>query len=294
MASWVLSIDAAHPPHWDYAQEAGFWDLRTKRSIEAGDLVYFWQSGKSFAGRVRATTDVYDIQPGMTPGPWDDWPGPYHSRFDFEVLDPEPVAEPKWGEVQAQVSVKQGPNWAPRYTSADDEAVVASYFSPNVSGSSLEDQMKGLLEDAGIDIPETDLEGMTDDQRTLAKKLVKLREGQQKFRADLIKAYGACAVTGTSVPRALDAAHISDYLGKQTQVVSNGILLRSDLHRLFDSKQVTVTAEDGYVFLVSPDLADSPYAALDGQAIQVPPIESQKPSRDLLRKHNAKCWWLPK
>ncbi len=293
MASWVLSIDAAHPQHWDYAQQAGFWDLRTKRGVEMGDLVYFWQSGKSFAGRVRATTDAYDLGPGMTPGPWDDWPGPYKARFEFEVLDSRPVGEPKWGEVLAQVSVKQGPNWAPRYTSAEDEAVVAAYFgSPVPSESPMEGRVKDMLTDAGVDPAEIDLRGLTEDQRELVEKFVHLRKGQQDFRKKLLKAYdGTCAVSGTSVERTLDAAHISDYKGLQTQLVPNGLLLRTDLHRLFDDKQITVAADD-YRLRVHPGLLDTPYGEFEGQPINLPSAPGDRPNRDLLAAHNKKFPWL--
>ena len=86
--SWVLSIDETHPQHWDYAIGTGFWDLRTSRKIQAGDLVYFWQTKGSFVGRVRATSDVYPIDASTAqPGPWDDWPGTYEARFDFALLD---------------------------------------------------------------------------------------------------------------------------------------------------------------------------------------------------------------
>lgn len=293
MASWVLSIDAAHPHHWDYAQQAGFWDLRTKRNIEAGDLVYFWQSGKSFAGRVRATTDVYDLQPGMAPGPWDDWPGPYRARFEFEVVDPTAVGEPRWGEVQAQVSVKQGPNWAPRYNSVEDEAVVASYFtSPVPSDSPMVGRVKDMLTDAGVDPAEIDLRALTEDQRDLVEKFVHLRKGQQDFRKKLLKAYaGTCAVSGTSVEQTLDAAHISDYKGLQTQLVPNGLLLRTDLHRLFDDKKITVTADD-YRLRVHPGLLDTTYGEFERQPITVPRASGDQPNRDLLAAHNRECKWL--
>lgn len=299
MASWVLSIDAAHPQHWDYAQQAGFWDLRTKRNIEAGDLVYFWQSGKSFAGRVRATTDVYDLQPGMTPGPWDDWPGPYRARFEFEVMDAVPVGEPKWGEVQAQVSVKQGPNWAPRYTSAADEAAVAAYFGtaapPPMPASPLEQAIEQALEENSeedSDEPPTiDLDGLDDDQKKIVEAVQALREGQQQFRKNLLAAYGACAITGTTVTAALDAAHIRDYSGPKSNILPNGLVLRGDLHRLFDRHLLTITPD--HVVHLSPQLADATYADLDGRSLRaVPASKAEHPHPALLAEHNEQCDWL--
>ena len=41
-------------------------------------------------------------------------------------------------------------------------------------------------------------------------------------------------MTGCDVVQALDAAHISPYLGDQSNHVTNGVLLRADIHTLFD------------------------------------------------------------
>ena len=46
---------------------------------------------------------------------------------------------------------------------------------------------------------------------------------------------GRCAITGYDVEEALQAAHIVPYLGPQSNTVNNGLLLRADVHNLFDS-----------------------------------------------------------
>ena len=66
------------------------------------------------------------------------------------------------------------------------------------------------------------------------------RIGQQRFRTELFEAYtGRCAVSGCNVNEALEAAHIENYSGPKSQVVSNGILLRRDLHSLFDAHLIS-------------------------------------------------------
>jgi hypothetical protein len=56
------------------------------------------------------------------------------------------------------------------------------------------------------------------------------REGQPKFKADLLLAYeGRCAVTGCNAAEALEAAHIRAYRGREFNKVSNGLLLRADI-----------------------------------------------------------------
>ena len=75
----------------------------------------------------------------------------------------------------------------------------------------------------------------TKDERDRTLREIVQRRGQPKFRYDLIAAYGGkCAVTGCDVLQALEAAHISPYLGEQSNHVSNGLLLRADIHTLFD------------------------------------------------------------
>jgi predicted restriction endonuclease len=60
-------------------------------------------------------------------------------------------------------------------------------------------------------------------------------QGQPAFWDALLQAYERqCAITGCTVLQILEAAHIMPYMGKPTNRVDNGLLLRSDLHTLFD------------------------------------------------------------
>lgn len=292
MASWVITISKSHPQHWDYAREHGLWDMPKNFPIKTGDLVYFrFGGGGGLIGKTEATSDARQLVASDSV-PWDNGRDPYTTRFTFHLLSDQPSLTDRWAVLAAQLT-KQPTLQAPRsWDDPDDEAVFASYFEAGpMTVTSMEGRMKALLVEAGIDQPELDVEGMTEDQRKLVEKLVNLREGQQKFRADLIAAYGCCAVTRTTVPKALEAAHISDYKGKHTQVVANGILLRSDLHRLFDAKLLTVTAEN-YLVRVSPELGGTPYEYFDRQPLHVPALSADQPNRALLKEHNADCGWL--
>ena len=65
--------------------------------------------------------------------------------------------------------------------------------------------------------------------------LIAPRLGQGAFRIAVTDAYGrACAITGNRVLPALDAAHIRPFALGGTHTVSNGMLLRRDIHRIFD------------------------------------------------------------
>jgi len=123
-----------------------------------------------------------------------------------------------------------------------------------------------------------------------APQLVKPRLGQGIFRIAVLDAYErSCAVTGEHSLPVLEAAHILPYKKGGEHQVSNGLLLRSDLHRLFDKGYVTVTPE--LVFKVSPRLRDEwrngrTYYPLDGAKLRVPPQERERPDPEMLTWHN--------
>lgn len=74
-----------------------------------------------------------------------------------------------------------------------------------------------------------------------------LREGQPAFRGALILAYaGECAITGCAVTDLLDAAHIARYSGPKSNVTANGLLLRTDIHKLFDLRHDDSATSHGH------------------------------------------------
>jgi putative restriction endonuclease len=118
----------------------------------------------------------------------------------------------------------------------------------------------------------------------------KNRIGQVAFRQAVAAAYDhTCAITGEKVAVTLEAAHIRDYAELGPHGVANGILMRADLHRLFDNGYFTVTKE--FKILVSSQLqerfpASAVYLALDGQALRVlPKTEHDRPNPAYLEWH---------
>lgn len=120
--------------------------------------------------------------------------------------------------------------------------------------------------------------------------LVRPRTGQGVFRVAVTDAYGrACSVTGEHSLPALDAAHIRPYADDGPHDVRNGLLLRADLHRLFDAGYVTVTPD--LRLRVSPRLKSEfdngrAYYPLDGQLLRKPASPQDAPDPELLRWHN--------
>lgn len=115
------------------------------------------------------------------------------------------------------------------------------------------------------------------------------RRGQPAFRRKLLKAYGGkCAVSGCNVREVLEAAHIIPYLGGKTDFAANGLLLRADLHTLFDLCLISVDATTKKV-LVSPKLAGTVYQKLAGKKIRLPRQTSCQPHPKALAEHQKKC-----
>jgi len=122
--------------------------------------------------------------------------------------------------------------------------------------------------------------------------LVRPRLGQKTFQIAVTDAYGrACAVTCEHSLPALDAAHIRPYGEGGVHSLGNGLLLRSDIHRLFDKFYVTVTPE--FRFEVGRRLKldyknGQSYYPLDGKRIQLPSEISERPDPALLEWHNSR------
>jgi putative restriction endonuclease len=119
--------------------------------------------------------------------------------------------------------------------------------------------------------------------------LVRPRLGQGTFSLAVRDAYGgSCAVTGEHSAPALEAAHITPYRDGGPHQIDNGILLRSDVHRLYDHGYVTVTPE--LEFRVGDSLREEfsngrSYYPLNGRRISVPADAKSRPSSERLQWH---------
>lgn len=120
--------------------------------------------------------------------------------------------------------------------------------------------------------------------------LIAPRLGQGAFRVAVTDAYGrTCAVSGGRVLPALDAAHIKPYAVGGTHSVTNGILLRRDIHSVFDAGYVTV--DEDYRFVVSDRVKTDfnngeEYRRLHGARLALPASILSRPDPQLLQWHN--------
>lgn len=116
------------------------------------------------------------------------------------------------------------------------------------------------------------------DERERALRAISIRRGQPTFRADLLNAYdGRCAITGCDVSDVLEAAHISPYGGPSTNRVANGLLLRADIHTLFDCGLLAVDPKTLQV-AIAGKLTVSAYSSLEGGSLRTPRNPAHWPS----------------
>lgn len=127
-----------------------------------------------------------------------------------------------------------------------------------------------------------------EDNRTRTLKEITLRQGQGAFRSGLLTAYeGRCAISGSAVQQVLEAAHVTPYLGKETNHISNGLLLRSDLHTLWDRGLIYLCEE--LKLQLKPSLDTSEYASLAGEKIRARVANTPELSMAAVRAHREWC-----
>ncbi len=120
-----------------------------------------------------------------------------------------------------------------------------------------------------------------EDSRERARRSILLRRGQGAFRRSLVRRYGGrCCVTGCDLADLLEGAHIDPYRGTHTNHPENGLLLRADIHTLFDLDLLGIDPDAGTVHL-HPAAARAGYAELDGVPFLVAP--ALRPSAEAMQ-----------
>jgi hypothetical protein len=103
------------------------------------------------------------------------------------------------------------------------------------------------------------------------RAVVRMRLGQPLFRRELLARFGeVCAFTGRAPEMALEAVHLYSYAASGRHRIDGGLLLRRDVHRLFDLGHISVEPEH-LTLDVSPILSEfDVYAALHGRRLSAP------------------------
>jgi putative restriction endonuclease len=120
-------------------------------------------------------------------------------------------------------------------------------------------------------------------------RLAPYRLGQQAFKAVVMDAYHRhCAITRTHIPPVLQAAHVRPVTAGGQHRLDNGLLLRSDVHTMFDRGYLGVDTQ--YRLRVSPQLREqfgngAQFYAQAGQVIELPARRADRPNREFLEWH---------
>jgi putative restriction endonuclease len=120
------------------------------------------------------------------------------------------------------------------------------------------------------------------------------RLGQGSFRLIVTDSYNRrCAFTDSPVLHVLEAAHIRPYGLGGTHAPTNGLLIRQDLHTLFDRGYLTVTPN--HHIEVSSRIKQEfdngrEYYTLHGKEIRVPQMSARQPSAEFLQWHNENVY----
>jgi putative restriction endonuclease len=148
-----------------------------------------------------------------------------------------------------------------------------------------------LLWEAVMDRSTLQQEPATASPRHGSPILIRPRLGQGAFRVSVTSIYQhRCAVSGERTLPILDAAHIRPYEEGGEHDVTNGLLLRTDIHRLFDKGYVTISSDGRFEVgqRLKADFENGrPYYAMHGQSIAPPRDRRSRPSREALEWHQS-------
>lgn len=152
--------------------------------------------------------------------------------------------------------------------------------APDLIGEALKDAEKQDLaseQNAAIDTEQ--------DGRVRTLRAVVMRRGQKEFRDELLEAYaGRCAITQCAAIDVLEAAHIVPYRGAHTHRIDNGLLLRSDIHTLFDLGLLWIEPTSMCVEIAG-QLFSTEYEAFRGRLLFLPQNSAHHPRREHLQHH---------
>jgi len=125
----------------------------------------------------------------------------------------------------------------------------------------------------------------TKDGRQKIIESITRRRGKPQLRQSLLVAYDyTCAITGCNALEALESAYIIPYRGKFTHHTSNALLMRADVHTLFDLGKIAVDTRT-MTIIVHDELVETSYRLLADRPLHYPKDETQRPSTEALDLH---------
>jgi putative restriction endonuclease len=251
--------------------------------VRTGDELFMWRAEEGLFAYCIVTGDAEPV----TADSYVPWPNreKYNYVWPIEIVTELPTALPVSGkELDELAGIGRVPfSQLPPIAEERTDAVRTLFGAGENRLVAI-----GAADALRQDLREVDSEY---DARVLAQRAIRIRQGQGRFRAELLAAYGGhCCITDCDVEPVLEAAHIVPYKGKHTNRVWNGLLLRADVHTLFDLDRLTILPNR--TVRLDPMLAGTTYGDFDGRSVRPARTTAQEPAEDVLLQHNARCQWL--
>lgn len=189
------------------------------------------------------------------------------------------LTEPFWFDEQDWLPV---PEWSPSIVKGK------TYITENEVGKRLYRDIQDRIH-RSVRVPA--VAAVPENEDRYSEIVAKHRLGQGAFRVVVTDAYQRrCAITGEKTLPVLEAAHIMPYSKNGPHLVTNGLLLKSDFHTLFDGGYITLTKD--YRIEVSRRLHEDygngkDYYKFNGQQMLVLPDQtSLRPAHQFIEWHN--------
>jgi uncharacterized protein YjbI with pentapeptide repeats len=177
----------------------------------------------------------------------------------------------------------------PQRPIAPDRAI---HFKPSqtITDSHIFEAEWGAVAQAGAALIQS-APSTAEEAKILVKTSIAKRRGHYEFHQKLLKLYNyRCAITNCNAEPVLEVAYLLPQLGSESPHTSTAVLLRADLHTLFDLHLLAIDLETLTV-LLAPELEMTSYRALAGKPLAVPQDNEAKPSRKAIAYHLQQCEW---
>ncbi len=212
-------------------------------------------------------------------------------RKQQEKFDPDPMigciilAEPFFFERNEWIPVPD--NWSPNIVQG------RTYYTNDPMGALLWSKVQNRLAKSKNkqEIRTNEVQKVAEEVTLYGSEyLTRMRLGQGAFRVLVTEIYNRrCAITEERTLPVLEAAHIKPYAKSGPHRINNGLLLRADLHKLFDLGYLTVTTD--FHVEVSKRIKEEyengrEYYALHGKKLNLPFNTMYHPSRQYIEWHN--------
>jgi hypothetical protein len=248
-------------------------DTRFSLIADNGDILYPYKKTQEVTKRYGFALTKVGEQDRKGGGTYTDDISEVIKKVVFDGWSVRVKSYPKSGGKAREGTLGFGKRSIVNYEIADELRYIVAN-APKSPKNALSDNIEVHANDSSS--IETEISDDSSNSKVDEKVLqsIKTRRGQPAFRKALLDAFhGTCCVTGSKVEALLEAAHIIPHSTETNYSVFNGLLLRTDIHTLFDLGLLCIT-ESGVVKIDS-SLKNSEYFQHDGDRVMGSELPSE-------------------